>query len=290
MSELKTAKKHVKLTAHGVPVSKKGKDPAFLLVPKRHGAGRFATLKATVVASRKSICDVIEQFCRPSLLISLDADRTVELLSTLAASAEAPSRAILLHGVEPATLVTAAQRFERIASGDPEAFLPPEELSEVLRAENRCDLFVGGSVDAATRTLVLWRGDLSALAVPFAAFSPSGDGTEPDFTKFAVRDFGHTIRLGDYEAAGDSLLYEFDADYRRRIGALRRATEQSFGASLRRLRKQRGLSREDFAPHVAAKTIARIERGEQPKEAVRPATLAKIAKRLGVAPDEIESY
>jgi hypothetical protein len=263
---------------------------AFLLDTQRRRARTFATIGAVVVSSARMLRAAIAATRRDSLWISFDADLTRTLLREASPEPWGPGRAILLHPLEPSLLVTAECRFERVATGDPQAFLPPDELTEVLRAENRRDLFVGGSVDPATRTLVLWRGDLSALAVPFAAFARSGDGTEPDFARFAVRDFGHTVRLGDYEAAGDALLYEFDADYRRRIGALRRATEQSFGASLRRLRKQRGLSREDFSPHVAAKTIARIERGEQSKQAVRPATLAKIAKRLGVAPDEIESY
>ena len=58
-------------------------------------------------------------------------------------------------------------------------------------------------------------------------------------------------------------------------------------ASLRRLRLMRGLSRDDF-PGVAAKTIARIERGEV--ERPREETLHRIAQRLGVAPADITTY
>jgi transcriptional regulator with XRE-family HTH domain len=54
-----------------------------------------------------------------------------------------------------------------------------------------------------------------------------------------------------------------------------------------RLRKQRRLKRSDFAP-ISAKEIARIERNEVEKPHAR--TLETIAERLGVRPEEIESY
>jgi transcriptional regulator with XRE-family HTH domain len=63
--------------------------------------------------------------------------------------------------------------------------------------------------------------------------------------------------------------------------------EQSFGASLRRLRIQRGLKREDFSP-LTAKTLARIERGEVQKP--RGKWLLVIAEKLQVDPDQIENY
>ena len=85
----------------------------------------------------------------------------------------------------------------------------------------------------------------------------------------------------------DAVLYEMDEDYRRRLNNERRAEDRSLGASLRRLRLQRGLSRDDF-PGVSAKSIARIERGEVEKP--HAGTLRKVADRLGVAVKEIESY
>jgi DNA-binding Xre family transcriptional regulator len=147
---------------------------------------------------------------------------------------------------------------------------------------------IGGSVDQVSRTITLWRGNLTALTVPFSAFEKSGDGTEPDFDQFSVADCGQTVRLGEYEAAADAILYEFDPEYRRRISQERRRSEQSFGASLRRLRKQRGLRREDFAPDVAAKTIARIEQGNVRQ--IRKNTLKAIAGRLRVQPEEIGTF
>lgn len=167
-------------------------------------------------------------------------------------------------------------------------FLPAEELLETLAAENREDLFIGGSVDPASQTITLWRGTLDPLTVPFTAFEVSGDGTAPDFLRFSVTDSGQTVRLGEYEAAADALLYEFDPEYRRRINRERQQNEQSFGAALRRLRKQRGLRREDFAPEITARTVARIEQGKVQR--IQKKTLECLARRLQVQPDEIATF
>jgi DNA-binding Xre family transcriptional regulator len=88
--------------------------------------------------------------------------------------------------------------------------------------------------------------------------------------------------------AADAVLYEFDPDCRRRIKKERLESEQSFGDSLRRLRKERGLAREDFEPAINAKTVARIEQGKVSR--IQLKTLSAFAKRLGVSPEEIESY
>lgn len=86
----------------------------------------------------------------------------------------------------------------------------------------------------------------------------------------------------------DALLYEFDPEYRRAISKKRMHEEQSFGGSLRRLRKQRGLRREDFVPDVSAKTVARIEQGAVVR--IQKKTMDLLAKHLGVEADEIASF
>lgn len=164
--------------------------------------------------------------------------------------------------------------------------LPLDELADVLNSDNKEELFIGGVVDERTKTLALVRGNFERLTVPLSFFGPSG-AAKPDFRKFSVDDYGQTIRFGNYEASADAILYELDSDYRRKINAKRRANEKSFGASLRRLRIQRGLSRDAFSG-TSSKTIARIERSEVGKPQGR--TLSIIAKTLKVAPDEIESY
>jgi hypothetical protein len=93
--------------------------------------------------------------------------------------------------------------------------------------------------------------------------------------------------IGDYEASADAILYELDASYRCRLTKQRRQSERTFGASVMRLRKQWRLKRSDFAP-ITLKEVARIERNEIQKPHAK--TLGAIARRLGVRPDEIESY
>jgi hypothetical protein len=166
-------------------------------------------------------------------------------------------------------------------------WLPKEELVEVIARGDASDRFIGGSVDPKTKSLTLLRGNIEAVVAPLTIFEKSGDGTIPDFARLKLTDYGRTIALGDYEASADSILYELDSDYRRRLKKQRRQNEQTFGASLMRLRKQRRLKRSDFAP-ISGKEIARLERNEIAKPHAK--TLAAVADRLGVRPEEIESF
>jgi hypothetical protein len=70
---------------------------------------------------------------------------------------------------------------------------------------------VGGAVVPAAKSLVLIRGDLTSLVVPFSWFVARPNGPKPDFTDFEVIDSGQTIKLGSHEAAVDAVLYELDA-------------------------------------------------------------------------------
>jgi len=180
--------------------------------------------------------------------------------------------------------------FRRIVGDSPAyRWLPKEELTEVLLdpAADRGELFIAAAADPVTRTLSLVRGDCQQLVVPFALFPPSGDGTKPDFSQPQVTDYGRTVALGAYEASAESILYEMDQEYRKKVHRQRKDSEKSFGASLLRLRKQRRLRRGQFAL-LSAKTIARIERNEIGKPHGR--TLQIIADRLGVPPEEIGTY
>ncbi len=180
--------------------------------------------------------------------------------------------------------------FRRLAGAAPDSkLLPLEELLDVLSAPSSqaAGLFIAGVADLGSQTLALTRGNMKTITVPWSMFKPSGDGVQPDFSRLSLTDYGHTVRLGDYEAASDAILYEADPKYRRRTRKKLLAEEKTFGASLRRLRIQKGLSRSDFTP-LSSKTIARIERSEVEKP--HGETLGIITSRLGVEPDEIESY
>jgi hypothetical protein len=188
----------------------------------------------------------------------------------------------------PDSLPALEDLFDAVAWGTASfKLLPHAELAEVLGSANRHDLFIGGFVDPGTETLVLFRGDFERLVVPLSVFKAFGDGPEPNPSALSLLDYGQTVGLGDYQAASDAILYEVDSDYRRRINARRREEDRSFGACLRRLRVLKGLRQSDFGT-IPARTIARIERGETGKP--HRATLLKLAKRLGVVPEEIERY
>lgn len=248
----------------------------------------FAALQPHVVSSVGGIRDCVARASSDSLWLSYSNDLTEALVRQLSTSRSPLGFGLFVHSMEMKTLPALTSFFRRVAFTTDGGFCPAEELAEILEAENRGDLFLGGSVDRETETITFWRGDLKPLAVPFSSFETSGDGTEPDFDLFSVIDSGQTVRLGDYEAAVDAVLYEHDSEYRRRISKQRLREERSFGASLRRLRKQRGLRREDFEPELSAKTIARIEQGKVQR--IHQKTLTAIADRLAVDPREIETF
>jgi hypothetical protein len=194
---------------------------------------------------------------------------------------------VVIGPPRPEALPALEGRFMRVAFVNLGGVLPKEELATVLKAPDRCDRFVGGIVDEETKIATLWRGTFEPLVVPFSAFPPTANGIKPTWDKFTVADFGHTLRFGDYEAATDSILYDYDPEFRRRQNKLRRATEQTLGASIRRLRQQRQLTRNDFEG-LDPKTLARIERSEVKKP--HQDTLRLIAGRLGVKPEDLVSY
>jgi hypothetical protein len=163
---------------------------------------------------------------------------------------------------------------------------PPEELKDVLAAPERGDLFIGGFASPCDDLVVLYRGTLEPVVVPFAWFERR-PGARLDFGALGVSDYGQTVTFGEHEVAADAILYAHDAAYRKRAKQRELQHDDSFGASLRRLRLSHGLRRGDFAG-ISEKEIARIERGEITTPHRR--TLATIAARLGVDVDALGAY
>ena len=192
---------------------------------------------------------------------------------------------VLLSHTRSALLPPLEKRFKAVAFFS--SALPKDELDEVLRVSNREDRFIGGIVDAQSKTLTLWRGNLSSVVVPFEAFPATGNGIYPKFDKFSVTDYGRTLKFGDYESSADAVLFEYAPDFRRRLKQTRFAKEQSLGASIRRLRKQRRLTLNDFED-IDPKTLARIEYGKVQNP--HSETLRQIAKTLRVRQEELASY
>lgn len=114
-------------------------------------------------------------------------------------------------------------------------------------------------------------------------------GATPDLSALAPTDYGQTLRLGDAEVSAYAILYEFDADYRREA-KVRLWQDDGIGASVRRLRKHRGLNQETVAEAagLSRRELGRIERGEV--QSPHSGTIEQIARALAVAPDELGSF
>jgi hypothetical protein len=227
---------------------------------------------------------------RGAVFITLSRDSTIALLKS-SLSFKQRVGAFQLIALEPPPAQSVPSLLgvfkEVLGLGEDYRWLPVEELLKALTGDDAANRFIGGAADFESETVVLVRGDRDVLVLPFSAFEASGNGARPDFGKLAFTDFGHTVVLGDYEASADAVLYENDAAYRRMLNKERLESEKSFGASLRRLRLQRKLKQDDFAP-LAKKTIARIESNEVEKPHGK--TLEILAHKLGVRSDEIETY
>lgn len=268
--------------------SSRPKLDVFLLDQARKRPERFAALRPHVASTVSGLRSLVGRASKDSFWVSYSSDLTDALVSALPVNSRTLGSGLFIHALDLKAIPALSSVFQPIAFLADGGFIPPEELAEVLEAENRANLFIGGIVNRKTETITFWRGNLKSLTVSFSAFGKSGDGTMPDFDSFSVIDCGQTVQLGGYEAAADAILYEYDPDYRREINKTRRETERTFGASLRRLRKQRGLRREDFGPDLSAKTIARIEQGRVTR--IQRRTREVLADRLSVRPDDIETY
>jgi len=267
-----------------------------VLDTEKHWLDQFGKTEAVVCETSESVLKAMERTDVNSLWISRRSEMTEELAKTLVGliSNSAQSRPkfgnlLTLEAAKADMRPTLEGLFGHVVGASRDfKRLPMEELTEVLRSapDDRRDVFIGGSLNREFGTLVLVRGNLERVIVPLSMFRPSDNAT-PDFSKFQPGDYGHTLRFGDYESTADVVLWEVDPDYRKRAKARERAHAKGFGPSLRRLRMQRGLTQSDF-PNVARKTISRIENGEV--EMPHGVTLNRIARALGVPPEEIETY
>ena len=272
-------------------------DCVYLISKERQRAeiSSFKPLKPTMVKTQNEFETALLSSTRQTLWVSWHSQEFAPFLTRM--PAQSLNRATHREGNAPVLLSFEAIRFSltnlfesifsKVVVARRNAYLPYEELAEVLKAENAPDLAIGGEVDTTLRLLTLIRGDFSAMAIPLSTFRETAAGVKPVFDDFKIEDHGQTVRFGKYEASVEALLYEFDPKYRQRQKKNLRATEKSFGASLRRLRLQRGLGQADL-PGITAKEIGRIERGEVQRPHAK--TIEKIAKILNVKPEEIETF
>lgn len=254
---------------------------------RRELASQLGAAKSVSASSPRQVQAAWKKYGRGAIWIALPRPM-VKLMATIDPLAKTHHRLLLFGSPKAPERAFLHAVFERVVVSDDEIHLMKrDDLLEVLGSEHRENLFIGGAVSQAAKSVILSRGDLTPLVVPFSWFTQRPNGPKPDFDDFEIIDSGQTIRLGDYEAAADAVLYEFDAEFRQQERKRRVSTDRSLGGALRRLRLQRGLSRGDF-PGLSAKTIARIERGDVKEPHVE--TLATIAEQLGVKPEMIATY
>lgn len=197
-------------------------------------AREFERLEPTVLRESGQVEEAFAEEAQDALWIALHPQPLLRALAGLSAPHRLLSRLLVLdQGGEPDFFWSFFERVVVAKNG----FLPLDQLAEVLSTSDARDLFIGGRVDPEAEVLLLFRGDLSPLIAPLQIFRPVEGEPKPDPREFAIEDYGQTVRLGDYEAAADAILYELDPDYRRRMKRRRREEEQSFGASLRRPRR-----------------------------------------------------
>ncbi len=261
-------------------------EPLLVVEPRGHANRELARLDADRLRTESEIRDALERSGRRAVWVAPSVAAVQLLLAALAGRSKGDQRLLSLEPANGArhSLLHAIFRFV-VSADEGIRLLRVDELADVLGAANREDLFVG--VAAADAAVVLYRGNLEPMVVPLAWFRTRAGGPKPDTADLAIMDSGQTVRLGEYEAATDAILYEFDAGYRRRAKKREVERDNSFGGALRRLRLQKGLRRNDF-DGVTAKEIARIERGEVKKP--RPRTVAILAKRLGVPAKQVATY
>ena len=244
----------------------------------------------------KRLVEALERCSRESLWIlpnALTVSRLLDAVQELFRRQSQPEGGLgsllVLEAAKPSVAPLLYGLFERVVGANGSfRHLPHADLLEVLVTpdDSAQDLIIGGWASIDRELLILVRGNLHTIVAPCAMFEATKH-TRPDIRKLAFTDHGHTVRLGNYEASAGSILYDLDRDYRRRLNAQRRETEQGFGPALRRLRKQRGLSRTDF-PGLSEKTLARVERGEIKRP--HPRTIEALEATLGMTRDEIASY
>ena len=211
------------------------------------------------------------------------------LLGNIVGKPRGTHRLLLLEPTKGSIKHYLNAKFSRVVSPDDGLkLLPLEEIAEIFASPESEDYFIGGIVDKENDSVILYRGNIEPITLPLSWFKAGPNSPQPDPGDFEVIDFGQTIRLGNFEAGTDAILYEFDPLFRRRDKERRIDTDDSFGGALRRLRLQKGLKQSDFSPNISTKEVGRIERGEV--TTVQKRTRESLAQYLGVAPEEIETY
>src|SRR5262249_6133318 len=121
-----------------------------LLTPSKQTQRQFARLRPTTASSQRDMDVLISQAGTQTPWISADNRMTARLLKSIRWPTKRLGSAVLLHPPALDTVATLGKCFAAVAFAQSGGFLPPDELSEVLLADNRADLLIGGTVDVAS--------------------------------------------------------------------------------------------------------------------------------------------
>ena len=213
------------------------------------------------LGSFEQVLDAIRSSTVHQVWIVASKSRFPDLVRAVTDSRRAIHRFMLFsyERPDPTTAVVLESTFDRALLG-PRATVPFGELVEILQDDHPEDFCIAAQWIEDPKVVALWRGDFTMFTAQLEWFRAPG-APEPDPTRLSIEDYGRTLRMGDYEASFDAVLYEHDAAARRRMRARMRKKDRTLGGSIRRLRELRGMRRHEFG-EIDEKTIARIERGE----------------------------
>jgi DNA-binding XRE family transcriptional regulator len=252
--------------------------------PSRRAAG---PLRYENIRSARKVCETYAVAPRESLWVAWD----IAQFSALTEVRPLPSRdqrLLCMTTMDSASQQVFGTYFPHLlAASDARVLLASPELETVVTSSVRADRFIAVAFDRGSKAIVLHRGNLDRVVVPLAWFANAASDAAADPLALDIIDCGQTVKLGSFEAATDAILYEFDDEYRRAVKQRTIAQDDSIGGSIRRLRLQKGLTRDEF-PGVTAKSIARIERGDVLQPHSR--TVERIARALAVSVRDLGSF
>ena len=187
-----------------------------VVVEENHGlAAHFGATKPVSASSPKQLHAAMNRFVNGAVWVARAAPMVKWRPSAIDPLSKTPHRLLLIGSPKAPERAFLRAVFESVVVQDDVQVLEIRR-SDVLGAARRANLFIGGAAAPAAKSIVLIRGDLTSMVVPFSWFTTRPNGPRPDFSDFEIIDSGQTIRLGKYEAATEAVLYEFDVEFRRR--------------------------------------------------------------------------
>ena len=173
----------------------------------RHWLNELGKDKTVVCGTPDQVLKVLDRTDANSLWISSHSERTEELAKTLVElisqnpkRRQTFGRLLTLEAAKTQVRPTSGRTvqpscgcFSRIQETPARGTLC--SFYGIISAERR-DVFIGGVVNLDLGTAVLVRGNFDLIVVPLSLFRPSGRAT-PDFKKFELTDYGHTLKFGE---------------------------------------------------------------------------------------------